>query len=88
MVANHPKTIGHMEGFRVRDGVLKEACPYYRFGVTTFQSKPDLASRHPITRAKEWYIHPKSKHDWITDKVLCRGNTEKCVIPSEECRTA
>jgi hypothetical protein len=84
MVANHSRTIGLGERLSPRDGVLKEACPYYRFGVTTLQGKPDLASPRPIVRLKEWCQHPKSKHDWITDKVPCGGVTERCVIPSEE----
>ena len=84
MVPNHPKTVEPRERSLLRDGVLKEARPYYRFGVTTVQGKPDLASQRPIGRLKEWCQHPKSKHDWIMDEVPCRGDTARCLIPSEE----
>lgn len=84
MVPNPSKTVEPRERVTPREGTLKEACPYYRFGVTTLQSKPDLASRRPIARLKEWCQHPKSKNDWITDKVPCGGVTERCAIPPEK----
>jgi len=58
-------------------------CQYYRTGVTTLGSKIPSSSRSSLrlyVRRKEWCEHPRSKHDWIFDKVPCAGDLEKCPL--------
>ena len=62
-------------------------CQYYRIGVTTLGSKipsPDRSSLHRPVNRKEWCEHPRSKHDWIFDKVPCAGDLEKCPLSPQE----
>jgi len=62
-------------------------CQYYRIGVTTLDSKnpsSDLISIHRPVNLKEWCEHPRSKHDWVFDKVPCAGDLEKCPLSPQE----
>jgi len=64
---------------------MREACPFYRFGVTTFEGETHSSdSLQPRVKHKEWCEHPMSKHGRLTDNLPCDGNIEKCDISPEE----